>query len=50
MKISKNERVAIIKARITKTVTAGGGSAYYDVVCPQKLAEFLEESLTNPNS
>ena len=39
--IEQDVRIEIIKRQITSSVTAGGGSGYYDVVDPQKLAEYL---------
>lgn len=46
IKLTKQEKVEVIKSRITKSVTAGGNSGYYDVVDPQKLAEYLYELQT----
>lgn len=43
MNLTREEKIEVIKARITKSVTAGGSSGYYDVVDPDKLAAFLLE-------
>ncbi len=45
---SDYSKIQTIKEKISKSVTAGGDTGYYDVVDPDKLAEYLY-SIQNSN-